>query len=193
MPRNPFLISFRRRVVLGAASGSLIAAMLAVPVLAADTVVQVVNGGARTASVANLTLTPLTYSNNAQSNAGTMTLTVDDASGTGAGWNVTILSSAFVYSGANNGANIPAANFSLTAAATPVMTAGQAVDGTNGPKVPATSPVGTLDSARKVIQANADYGLGTYTQALNVSLSVSAQSRAGTYTGTLTTTISAAP
>ena len=185
--------SSRRRIGLGFAAGTIIAVTLAVPVLAADTVVQVVNGGARTASVANLTLTPLSSSNNAQSNAGSMTLTVDDASGTGAGWNVTIQTSAFVYSGANNGTNIPAANFSLTAAATPVMTAGQAIDVTNGPKVPASSPVGTLDSARKVIQANADYGLGTYTQALSVSLSVPAQARAGTYTGTLTTTISAAP
>lgn len=182
-----------RRVALAITAGLLIAATIAVPVMAADTVVQVINGGARTASVADLTLTPLTYSNNAQANAGSMTLTVDDASGTGAGWNVTIQSSAFVYSGANNGTNIPAANFSLTSAATPVMTAGQAVDVTNGPKVPASSPVGTLDSARKVIQANANYGLGTYTQALGVSLSVPAQSRAGTYTGTLTTTISAAP
>lgn len=185
--------SFRHRIAFGMAVGTVIAATLSVPALAADTVTQVVNGGARTASVADLTLTPLTYSNNAQANAGTMTLTVDDASGTGAGWNVTIQSSAFVYSGSNNGTNIPAVNFSLTAAATPVMTAGQAVDATNGPKVPATSPVGTLNSARKVIQANADYGLGTYTQALSVSLNVPAQSRAGTYTGTLTTTISAAP
>jgi hypothetical protein len=185
--------SFRTRTAIGFAAGLLIAATLALPVMAADTVIQVINGGARTASVADLTLTPLTYSNSAQSNAGTMTLTVDDASGTGAGWNVTIQSSAFLYSGANSGSNIPAANFSLAAAATPVMTAGQAVDATNGPKVPASSPVGTLDSARKVVQANANYGLGTYTQALSVSLSVPAQSRAGTYTGTLTTTISAAP
>ena len=167
--------------------------MIATPVLAADQVTQVINGGARTASVANLTLTPLAYSNSAQSNTGTMTLTVDDSSGTGAGWNVTILSSAFVYSGANNGTNIAASNFALTAAATPAMVVGQPVDATNGPKVPASSPVGTLDSARKVIQANADYGLGTYTQGLSVSLTVPAQSRAGTYTATLTTTIAAAP
>jgi hypothetical protein len=182
-----------RRLAIGFVTATTIAATLVVPVLAADTVVQVVNGGARTASVANLTLTPLSYSNSAQSNTGTMTLNVDDASGTGAGWNVTIQTSSFVYSGANNGANIPAANLSLTSAAAPAMTAGQAVDATNGPKVPASSPIGTLDSARKVIQANADYGLGTYTQALGVSLSVPAQSRAGTYTGTLTTTIAAAP
>ena len=170
-----------------------LSASIAVPAFAADTVTQVINGGTRTASVANLTLSALTYSNSSQSNTGTMTLTVDDASGTGAGWNVTILSSAFVYTGSNGGTDIPAANFSLTAAATPVRTAGQNVDATNGPKVPTTSPVGTLDSARKVVQANANYGLGTYTQALDVSLSVPAQSRVGTYTGTLTTTISVGP
>ena len=183
----------KRRLALGMAIAATLGSTLAVPVVAADTVTQVINGGARTASVANLALTPLTYANTAQANTGTLTLTVDDASGTGAGWNVTIQSSAFVYSGANGGTNIPAANFSLTAAATPAMTAGQAVDATNGPKVPASSPIGTLDSARKVIQANANYGLGTYTQALDVSLSIPAQSRVGTYTGTLTTTISVGP
>jgi hypothetical protein len=121
-----------------------------------------------------------------------MTLTIDSSTNA-AGWNVTILSSAFVYSGVNSGSNIPAANFALTSAAAPVMTSGQAVDATNGPKVPTTSPVGTLDSARKTVQANAEYGQGTYTQALGVSLTIPAQSRAGTYTGTLTTTIAAAP
>jgi hypothetical protein len=182
-----------KRTVAGFVIAMLAAAISAAPTLAADTVIQVINGGARTASVANLTLPALTYSNSAQSNSGTMVLSIDDSSGTGAGWNVTVQGSAFVYSGANNGTNIPAANFSLTSASAPVMTAGQAVDATNGPKVPASSPVGTLDSARKVVQANADYGLGAYTQNLSVSLSVPASSRAGTYTGTLTTTISAAP
>ena len=169
------------------------ACMLAVPAFAADTVSQTVTGGTRSASVANLALDAVTYSHTAQSSTGSMTLSTDDSTGTGAGWNVTIQSSAFVYSGSNSGSNIPAANFSLTSAAAPSMTAGQAIDATNGPKVPSTSPVGTLASARKVVQANADYGLGSYSQSLGVSLSIPAQSRAGTYTGTLTTTISAAP
>lgn len=164
-----------------------------VTAFAANQVTQNVTAGTRTASVANLALADVAYSHSAQTQTGTMTLTADDSSGSGAGWNVTILSSAFVYSGANSGTNIPAANFSLTSAAAPVMTAGQAVDATNGPKVPTVSPVGTLDTARKTVQANAGYGLGTYTQALGVSLSIPAQSRAGTYTGTLTTTIAAAP
>ncbi len=61
----------------------------------------------------------------------------------------------------------------------------------NGPEASVTS--GTLNTARKVISAGATYGVGTYTQSLGVSLSVPADSRAGTYTSTLTTSITAAP
>ena len=124
-----------------------------------------------------------------------MVLTADDSTGSNLGWNVTVLSSAFVYSGSNGGTNIPAANFSLTAVAQPTANAGQAVDtlGIGGPKVPALSPIGTLDSARKTVQAAPLFGKGNYSQNLGVSLTIPAQSAAGTYTGTLTTTISAAP
>jgi len=182
-----------RKLGLGLAGAALMLATAAAPVFAADTVTQAVNGGTRSASVANLTLGAVSYSHSAQSSTGSMTLTADDSTGSGAGWNVTILSSAFVYSGTNGGTDIAASNFSLSSAAAPVATAGEAVDATNGPKVPTVSPVGTLDSARKTVQANAGYGEGSYTQALGVSLTIPAQSRAGTYTGTLTTTIAAAP
>lgn len=182
-----------KRRALGLIGAVALSLTMAVPAFAADTVTQAVTAGTRTTSVANLTLAAVAYSHSAQTSTGSMTLTADDASGSGAGWNVTILSSAFVYTGTNSGTNIPAANFSLTSAAAPTATAGQAVDATGGPKVPTVSPVGTLDSARKTVQANASFGQGTYTQALGVSLSIPAQSRAGTYTGTLTTTIAAAP
>jgi hypothetical protein len=126
-----------------------------------------------------------------------MTLTADDSSGSNAGWNVTIQSSAFLWTagsgGASTGTDIPAANFALTSAAVPTMTAGQAVNvtATFGPEVGAST--GTLDAARKVIQTGPTYGNGTYTQALGVALLIPAHSAAGTYTGTLTTTITAAP
>jgi hypothetical protein len=99
----------------------------------------------------------------------------------------------FRLRGDNGGTNIPAANFSITSAAAPTATAGQAVDAIGGPKVPVVSPLGTLDSPRKTLQALLTFGNGTYTQALGVSLSIPADSAAGTYTGTLTITISAAP
>jgi hypothetical protein len=185
--------SIRRRLALGLSAATLLVGTVAGPAFAADTVTQAVTAGTRTASVANLTLGGVAYSHSTQANTGSMTLTADDSTGSGAGWNVTVLSSAFVYSGANGGTNIAATNFSLSSAAGPVATAGQAVDVTAGPKVPTVSPVGTLDSARKTVQADAAFGQGTYTQALGVSLSIPAQSRAGTYTGTLTTTIASAP
>jgi hypothetical protein len=182
-----------RRILGAVAVAGLTVGALAPSAFAADSVTQSVASGTRTASVANLSMAGVTYSHSAQTNTGSMSLTADDSTGSGAGWNVTVLSSAFVYSGTNGGTNIAAANFSLSSAAAPVSTAGQAVDATAGPKVPAISPVGALDTARKVVQAELEFGSGTYTQALGVSLNIPAQSRAGTYTGTLTTTIAAAP
>lgn len=174
----------RRRTVIPGFVGGLVCVLIAAgPVLAA-----------LSASVANLTLPAVTSSHTAQVSTGTMTLTATDtAVPVGLGWNVTIQASAFVYSGPNNGANIPASSFALTSAAAPVRVSGQAVDATNGPKVPPASPIGTLDVARKVLQANALFGVGTYTQALGVSLSLPAEARTGTYTTSLTTTISAGP
>lgn len=156
--------------------------------LAAPTAVQ----AALSASVADLALPAVTSAHVAQTTTGTMTLTVSD-SAPGAGWNVTILSSAFAYAGPNSGTNIPAANLSITEARSPVFVSGQAIDPVGGPKVPPTGMTGTLDVARKTIQADVGFGGGTYTQALAVSLVVPADSRAGTYTATLTMTASAGP
>jgi hypothetical protein len=145
------------------------------------------------ASIADLALPGVTYSHVAQTNTGSMTLTAEDTSGSGAGWNVTVQSSAFTYSGVNGGSSISASNFSITTAAAPVLVSGQAIDPTGGPKVPPTNSTGTLEVARKTLQAEAGFGQGTYTQALGVSLTIPAQSRAGTYTATLTVTIAAGP
>jgi len=145
------------------------------------------------ASVADLSLPAVTYSHGPQTSTGTMTLTAEDTGVVGLGWNVTVVASSFVYSGGFGGSAIPAANLALTSAAAPVLVSGQAIDPTGGPKVPATSPLGALDVARKVLQTEVLYGAGRYTQALGVSLTIPAQSRAGTYSSTLTTTISQGP
>jgi hypothetical protein len=174
----------------------MLAAIIVGPAFAANTIILAVTGSGLTASVADVTLTSVAYQNAAHDVTGSMVLTADDSTGTGAGWNVTIMSSAFVWVGtANGGSNIPAANFVLTSAAVPVLIAGQAVGlaAATGPQVPPTSPLGTLDTPRKTISATAAYGAGTYSQALGVTLSIPAQSRVGVYTGTLTTTITSAP
>ncbi len=189
-------ITARRRLALGIGSAALLVGLLASPAFAANTVTLAITGSGLTASVADLTLTSVAYQNNAHDVTGSMLLTADDSTGSGAGWNVTILASNFVWVGtANGGIDIPASDFALTSAAAPTKIAGQAVSValSTGPQVPPTSPLGTLDAARKVLVATAAYGAGTYTQALGVTLSVPAQSRVGTYTGTLTTTITSAP
>ena len=188
--------SIQRRLGLGLGAGALLVASLAGPAFAANTVTQAITGSGLTASVADVTLASVAYQNAAHDVTGSMVLTADDSTGSGAGWNVTIMSSAFVWVGtANGGTNIPAANFALTSAAAPSLIAGQAlgVAAATGPQVPPTSPLGTLDTPRKTLVATAAYGAGTYTQALGITLSIPSQSRVGVYTGTLTTTITSAP
>lgn len=184
----------RPRAATALTMAATLTTMLAMPASAANTITQTINAGTRTSSIADLTLGAVSYSHSAQASTGTMVLTADDSSGSGLGWNVTVQSSAFVYSGPNSGTNIPAANFSITSAAGPTATAGEPVDLIGGPMVPLTfTTPATLDSARKTLQAELTYGEGTYTQGLDVSLAIPAQSRVGTYTGTLTVTISAGP
>jgi hypothetical protein len=192
MQANPL----QRRVALALGAGALLVATVAGPAAATDTVTLAITGSGLTASVADLTLTSVPYQNASHNVSGSMVLTADDSTGSGAGWNVTIISSAFIWVGtANGGTNIPAANFALTSAASPTMIAGQVVSvaASTGPQVPPTSPFGTLDTARKTLVATAAYGQGTYSQALGVTLTIPAMSRVGTYTGTLTTTITSAP
>lgn len=181
----------RSRRTLSIATAAIVSMALVMPVAAADQVTQVIAAGSRTASVANLALNAVPYSHTAVNSTGTMTLTAEDTTGSQAGWHVTIQSSAFVRSG--GGTSIPAANFSLTSAAAPTVNAGQAVVPLLGPDVPSTSPVGTLDSARETLEAEALSGDGNYSQALGVSLAIPARTAVGTYTGTLTTTITAGP
>ncbi|GAB4335081.1 MAG: hypothetical protein Kow0010_22400 [Dehalococcoidia bacterium] len=145
----------------------------------------------RTASIADFTLPAVSYSHNDQTSTGELTLTVSDDGVDG--WNVTVQASSFVYSGPNGGTDIPAANFSITAANEPTVVSGQAVDPTGGPQVPASGATGALDVPRKVLHADAGYGQGTYEQRLDVSLTIPGMARAGTYTSTLTVTISAGP
>jgi len=162
------------------------------PAFAASSVSQTVTAGVLNASVADLVLGSVIYSNSAQTTAGSMTLSADDSTGAAAGWHVTLQTSAFAYSGSYAGTAIPAAAFAITGVSAPLLVSGQAVNATaaTGPEIPPTSPIGTLDSARSVISATAGYGTGSYTEAIAVALTLPAGSKIGTYTGTLTTTIS---
>ena len=159
---------------------------------------------ALSASTADLTLGPIAYSHAQQVSGGSLTLSATDTGVAGlgvtnSGWNVTLLSSDFAYSGPNSGSPIPASNLAVVTAHPPVRISGQAISAVGGPRT--TNVTGALDVARKTLQADGPtgvivltyYGIGTFSQAIDVSLTVPGQSRAGTYTATLTVTISAGP
>ncbi len=149
-----------------------------------------VTGGSLSASLSNLTLPSKSYSFSDQTTSATGTLTVADTRGTISDWNGTILSSNFT----GTGGSIDASNYSLTNAGTPVKTSGQGRDsvGVGGPNAGATA-TGTLNTARKVITANPHFGNGVYTQNLDTSLTIPAQTAPGTCTATITATASNGP
>jgi hypothetical protein len=159
-------------------------------------VAQTLNGGSRSVTVVDQTThDPVAYSHVAQNVVGSMLLTVDDSTATGAGWHVTIQSTAFdydgLYDGTAGGIDIPATNFSIATPAAPAVVAGQPYDVTGGPNIVGTG--GELANPVEVIEANVGFGLGTYTQAIAYTFTIPAQSRAGTYTATLTASLIAAP
>lgn len=160
---------------------------------------------ALSAGLGALTLPSVVTSHSVQTVTGRAVLTATDTSpytppngptpgaGTGLGWHVSVQASALVYSGPNQGVNIPAGNLAIVSVEAPVASSGQPVDPVNGPKVPQASPTGSLDGARTVLHADALYGAGVYTQGINLSLTIPADTRAGTYTSIITTTIIAGP
>jgi hypothetical protein len=167
-----------------------LAAVAVLPSLADTTVTQTITDGSRTADLSSLTFDPLSYSNAEQLSSGTMTLTADDSTGTGAGWNVTIQASDFAYQGSYSGVDIPAANVSIVDPGDPTLVTGEAITAETGPYA---GLGGSLDTPRKVLYAVAGGGKGTYSQELPVVLTIPAGSLAGSYTSSFTVTMTAGP
>jgi len=176
-----------KRFGLGLGLAAMLAAASVLPTLAADQVTQSVTAGSLTASIANLGLDAKSYSHLEQDSIGNMTLSVDDLRGNGDGWNVQVLSGAFVLGAGSSGHDISASAFSIGTPGDPASVAGQ-----DETQVAAGSG-GSLDQARTVISAAAGRGMGSYTQDLPVTLAIPADAYAGTYTAQLTVTANDGP
>lgn len=152
-----------------------------------------INAGARTASLTPVTFEAKTVSHSIGSTAGTSTLSVNDLSGSGTGWSVTVQASDLSW-GANGGraagnAAIAASNLSVAAS---TVSGGDDSDAGRAASVSAGS-AGALNNPVTVMSAGAAYGEGAYSSALTFTLSIPANTHNGIYTGTLTTTMSVAP
>lgn len=111
--------------------------------------------------------------------------------GTNSGWNVTLQIGNFT----SGGNTIAASNLSYTAVnGTLVQTKGQQIDSVNGPIETGFS--GTLDVARKCVDAQAGFGNGQYNwlpDSTKFVLSVPATTLVGSYSATLTATLVSGP
>jgi hypothetical protein len=148
--------------------------------------------GPLTASIVSASLSPVIYSNEANTSSGQIVIMVNDRRGTLAGWSVTLSSSDFLYSGESTaGSGLPNNLLAITSASQPTGVTGQPI-GTGGPYANPGAP-GNFGTTRTVVTADSGYGSGSYQQVLDISLSIPPYTQVGTYTATLIVATVAAP
>jgi WxL domain surface cell wall-binding len=113
----------------------------------------------------------------------TLPLTLTDARGTGAGWNLTITSTTF-----NTGTHAIATSASSVASVTSSCVAGgTCTNPTNSIAYPLTIPAGTTaPTAVKLFNAALNTGLGRFTITPSINVTIPGNSYAGSYTSTIT-------
>jgi hypothetical protein len=157
------------------------------PVVSTAEVTAGVTAGVRSATLDPAIFGLVPFSHGEQLIDTTATLAVDDLTGAGVGWNVTLSSSALTWTAANGG---PTTGTDLPASALAVTTVGD-ITIVAGENWVGDTAIGALGSPVKVLSTSG--GNGSYTALLTLTLTVPGQASVGTYAGTLTTTISAAP
>jgi hypothetical protein len=119
-----------------------------------------------------------------QTVAYTLPLTLTDARGTGAGWNLTVTSTTF-----NDGATHTLATTasSIASVAMVCVAGGTCTNATNAITYPVTMPAGaTAPAAIKLFNSAATTGLGRFTITPTINVAIPGNSYAGTYSSTIT-------
>lgn len=149
--------------------------------------------GTLSETIANVTLSSVTLDGTDQtatSASGSNSWAAEDATGTGAGWNLTIEAVDFVDG--TKTIDIDAADQAFQI---------QLLDTNIGVVAGNTKPVSSVTSLTsiltgtplKFVSAATDTGMGSYTLAPNFSLLIPAETYVGTYTSTITVTIVSGP
>jgi WxL domain surface cell wall-binding len=122
----------------------------------------------------------------------TVSLTIQDTRGTGAGWNTTITSTQFTTGGATP--STLATNASTLTGVISACASGTCTNPTNAISYPVAVPAGaTAPTAVKFFNAAANTGMGKFTNTPTIGVFVPQSSFAGTYTSTLTIAIVSGP
>lgn len=123
----------------------------------------------------------------------TLPITLTDSRGTGLGWNMTITSTQFTTGGASPN-TLPTSASTITAVSSSCKPGSTCTNPTNSVTYPLGLPSGaTAPTAVKLMNAALLTGLGKFTVTPTVSVSVPANSFAGTYTSTITLAVVSGP
>jgi hypothetical protein len=160
-------------------------------------ITEVVTGGNLTLTMpSNFSLAGITIGGaSSQDATGNATYTMEDARGSGAGWNVGFQIGQFVTSGTPQRSIATTKTKMSIQDANITCTWGQAVEATtaHGPASPITTATAVAGTEVKGVTAAADHGMGKYAAIAAHTLVVDADRYAGTYTATLTATLNNAP
>jgi hypothetical protein len=153
-----------------------------------------INAGVRSASLAEVSFEAATVSHNDQDVLKDALLSVDDLSGTAAGWQVTLEASDLTFTAGpdtqHDNASIDASH--LFVKGKNFAGAEDTTSSITGVTL-ASSTLTALDSPYVVLSALDAQGEGAYVANLTFSLNIPANSRNGNYAGTITTTMAVAP
>ncbi len=143
--------------------------------------------------VTNVSAAPVTLTGDDQTTTYSMGLTVSDARGSGAGWNLSITSSAFTTGSQSM------SNTASSINATPAVACSSAGGHCTSPDdsaiaYPVGVPAGAIAPAPvKFFDAKANTGLGKFAITPVVTLSIPGNTYAGTYTSTVTIALNMGP
>ena len=180
-----------------AAIGATLVLLVATAIAAsAETATVTISGGSLSVTPANVTLSAVTLDGTDQTStsaSGANTWTAADARGTGVGWNLTIVSTAFTspsspsrtidIAQADQEFKIQLLDNNITTTAGNTKPTSTVTSLTAIPKSPA--------AALKFLSAAVDTGMGTYSLQPNFELEIPAETYVGTGTYTATVTITA--
>lgn len=179
---------WRLTVLLAALGASLVAASSA---FAANvTATATITGGTLSLASSAAPTFSVTLNGTDQTPSYTMPMTVTDATGSGAGWNVTVTSTAFT-TGTKSLAN---AASTVTAVSSACVAATTCTNPTNSTTYPLTVPAAaTPPTAVKLFNSALNSGLGSFTLTPTVQVAIPANTFAGTYTSTITLAVVSGP
>jgi hypothetical protein len=191
--KTPNLFRWRLKLLVAAAAASVALATAAAAFAGNVTATATVNGAGSLglSHASSVTLPTTTLDGTDKTATYSVALNVDDARGSGAGWNLSITSTTF---NDGTGQTLSTGASSLSAVSSSCRAGGSCTNPTNSVSYPLSVPAGaSAPAAVKFFNAAASSGLGRFTITPSIDVSIPGNAYAGTYTSTVTFAVASGP